>query len=42
MNRDPAKIRALLKRIAERRGQEAADELAAEMRVQWRANASTD
>lgn len=36
MNRDSARIKALLSRIAGKRGQAASDELRDEMRRQWR------
>lgn len=36
MNRDPERIKALLVRIAAKRGQKASDELRDEMRKQWR------
>ena len=36
LERDPARIKAMLKRVADKRGQAAADELAAAMRKEWR------
>ena len=39
--RDPVKIRERLASIANRRGQAAADELAAAMRIEWRKNPGT-
>ena len=39
--RDPVKIRERLASIAKRRGQAAADELAAAMRIEWRKNPVT-